>query len=160
MMTTLRPPSSAITARVRRDILHLVMVSLVKILMNAWQITEGVIKYVTTYQENTSAPVDQVLWWMPQVRSIFHTLDCFTQKGYRLHCNFFYTIFSAFFVGIGCVDIDECAKASLHNCDLSSSECVNHVTDEAFPFGYICSCAAGYELAADNFTCTDINECL
>ncbi|XP_030830249.1 uncharacterized protein LOC577184 isoform X4 [Strongylocentrotus purpuratus] len=51
-----------------------------------------------------------------------------------------------------CQDIDECA-AMTDNCDTSVGVCTNTQG------GYTCSCARGYMLAADERTCSNINEC-
>uniref|UniRef100_A0A0N5AH65 EGF-like domain-containing protein n=1 Tax=Syphacia muris TaxID=451379 RepID=A0A0N5AH65_9BILA len=49
-----------------------------------------------------------------------------------------------------CEDIDECAE-NRHNCDPSSSICVNTIG------GYICQCTDGYEGVGG--VCTDVDEC-
>ena len=52
--------------------------------------------------------------------------------------------------GVECTNIDECADASLNNCDTNAS-----CTDADGSFG--CVCNAGYD--GDGVTCTNIDEC-
>jgi hypothetical protein len=54
-----------------------------------------------------------------------------------------------------CVDIDECANSTLHNCDVASSR--GTCTNTAGSFQ--CACRTGYRLLTDGRTCQDINEC-
>uniref|UniRef100_A0A1A9W7Q2 Fibrillin-2 n=1 Tax=Glossina brevipalpis TaxID=37001 RepID=A0A1A9W7Q2_9MUSC len=61
------------------------------------------------------------------------TLECMV--GYRAH-------------GGRCVDIDECSEMN-HDCEI----CLN--TEGSFQ----CSCSPGFDLASDNKTCLDIDEC-
>ncbi|CAH3024316.1 unnamed protein product [Porites evermanni] len=52
--------------------------------------------------------------------------------------------------GIKCVDINECANGSIHNC---AQQCTNT------PGSFVCSCNAGFTLNSNKYSCDDINEC-
>ena len=47
-----------------------------------------------------------------------------------------------------------------NNCDKLNGKCVDKELSDSYPLGYQCDCNSGYELSADGFTCTDINECM
>nr|XP_039267678.1 fibrillin-2-like isoform X1 [Styela clava] len=50
-----------------------------------------------------------------------------------------------------CVDLDECANATLNNCSSTGGVCTNQAP------GFSCACAAQY--TGDGVTCTDFDEC-
>ncbi|XP_059169978.1 uncharacterized protein LOC131951651 [Physella acuta] len=72
---------------------------------------------------------------------------CINSPGsYRCGCDVGYVDTSG-----QCVDRDECASSETNQCD-------NNCTNTAG--SYTCACGSGYKLAADGYSCQDIDECL
>ncbi|CAL1534458.1 unnamed protein product, partial [Lymnaea stagnalis] len=70
-----------------------------------------------------------------------------TEGGFRCQCP------PGYILNRTCIDVNECADISTHNCTEGLEDCLNNIGS------YSCSCKRGYARGVDG-TCRDINECV